>query len=292
MDLSKINLFPFFPDNAEVRGDVADYYFEVQRFDSDVAKAVAHLEKIGELENTIIVVTGDHGMPFPRCKSNLYDSGTKVPLAIRWGQKIKAGQSFKDFVSLTDLAPTFLQAAGLTAPAAMTGRSLLPALTGKGSLRKYILTGKERHVPSQESPSMEGYPSRAYRDHRYLYIRNYSPELWPNGTPLWQKATIKNTWYGDTDNGPTKSVIAELGPDSKYYQWSFSKRPTDELYDLSNDPHQLVNVATKLPELTKKYATLLTSELTASGDPRHGGPAFDFAVPTYGGGGPRYPKAR
>ena len=130
MDLSKINLFPFFPDNAEVRGDVADYYFEVQRFDSDVAKAVAHLEKIGELENTIIVVTGDHGMPFPRCKSNLYDSGTRVPLAIRWGQKIKAGQSFKDFVSLTDLAPTFLQAAGLTAPAAMTGRSLLPALTG------------------------------------------------------------------------------------------------------------------------------------------------------------------
>ncbi len=205
MDLSKIKLFSFFPDDPEVRSDVADYYFEVQRFDSDVSKAIARLEEIGELENTIIVITGDHGMPFPRCKSNLYDSGTRVPLAIRWGQKIKKGLEFKDFVSLTDLAPTFLQAASVMAPIEMTGKSLLPALTGKGELRKFILTGKERHVPSQESPSMEGYPSRSYRDHEFLYIRNYSPNLWPNGTPNWQNATIKNTWYGDTDNGPTKS---------------------------------------------------------------------------------------
>lgn len=291
MDLSKINLFPFFPDDDEVRGDVADYYFEVQRFDSDVAKAVAQLEEIGELDNTIIVVTGDHGMPFPRCKSNLYDSGTRVPLAIRWGKGMKPGKSFQDFVSLTDLAPTFLEAAGLTPPDQMTGKSLLPALTGEGSLRKHIITGKERHVPSQESPSMEGYPSRAYRDHKYLYIWNYSPELWPNGTPFWQKATIKNTWYGDTDNGPTKSFIVDLGQESKYYRWSFAKRPAEELYDLSKDPHQLVNIADQDPALTKKYAGLLTSELKASGDPRHGGPSFDFAVPTYGGGGPRFPGA-
>jgi N-sulfoglucosamine sulfohydrolase len=292
MDLSKIKIFPFFPDTDEVRSDVADYYFEVQRFDSDVAKAIAQLEKIGELDSTIIVVTGDHGMPFPRCKSNLYDSGTRVPLAIRWGDKIKPGQAFKDFVSLIDLAPTFLQAAGLSPPKEMTGKNLLPAIAGDASLRKHIITGKERHVPSQEAPSMEGYPSRSYRDHEYLYIRNYLPTLWPNGTPLWQKATIKNTWYGDTDNGPTKTVIVDLGSESKFYQWSFAKRPANELYDLSKDPHQLVNIAEAKPDLTKKYASLLTGELKTSFDPRHGGPAFDFAVSTYGGGGPRYPKQR
>jgi arylsulfatase A-like enzyme len=292
MDLSKIKLFSFFPDDPEVRGDVADYYFEVQRFDSDVAKAIARLESMGELENTIIVVTGDHGMPFPRCKSNLYDSGTRVPLAIRWGRKIKKGQEFQDFVSLTDLAPTFLQAASVKVPAKMTGKSLLPALTGEGELRKFILTGKERHVPSQETPSMEGYPSRSYRDHEFLYIRNYSPKLWPNGTPNWQKATIKNTWYGDTDNGPTKSVIVNLGPGSKFYQWSFAKRPGEELYDLGKDPDQLNNLAQKMPKIAAKYRKLLEEELEASADPRHGGPEFDFAVPTYGGGGPRFPGSR
>jgi arylsulfatase A-like enzyme len=292
MDLSKIKLFSFFPDDPEVRSDVADYYFEVQRFDSDVSKAIARLEAIGELENTIIVVTGDHGMPFPRCKSNLYDSGTRVPLAIRWGQKIKKGLEFKDFVSLTDLAPTFLQAANVTAPIEMTGKSLLPALTGKGGLRKFILTGKERHVPSQESPSMEGYPSRSYRDHNFLYIRNYSPNLWPNGTPNWKKATIKNTWYGDTDNGPTKSAIVDLGLHSKFYQWSFAKRPSEEFYDLNSDPEQLKNLAAQMPKLVAKYRNFLETELRATGDPRHGGPKFDFTEPAYTGGGPRFPGKR
>ena len=292
IDPSKIKLFSFFPNDPEIRSDVADYYFEVQRFDSDVAKAVAQLEEIGELENTIIVVTGDHGMPFPRCKSNLYDSGTRVPLAIRWGQKIKRGQVFLDFVSLTDLAPTFLQAAKVNIPKEMTGKSILSTITSKGELRKFILTGKERHVPSQENPSMEGYPSRSYRDHKFLYIRNYSPNLWPNGTPNWQKATIKNTWYGDTDNGPTKSIIVELGAKSKFYQWSFAKRPAEELYDLAKDHDQLNNIAEKTPEIVARYRKCLEEELQAAGDPRHGGPAFNFEVPTYGGGGPRFPGKR
>ena len=91
MDLSKIRLFPHYPDSLEIRGDVADYYFEVQRFDKLVSNTIAALEEAGELDNTIIVMSGDHGMPFPRCKSNNYDSGARVPLAIRWPKKIKAG---------------------------------------------------------------------------------------------------------------------------------------------------------------------------------------------------------
>ena len=105
----------------------------MQRFDRHLGRLLETLEKAGELDNTIVVVTSDNGMPFPRCKANLYDLGTHVPLAIRWPGKIKAGRIVEDFVSLEDLAPTFLEVAGLKPPAAMTGRSLLNVLTSEKS---------------------------------------------------------------------------------------------------------------------------------------------------------------
>ncbi|MDF1816200.1 MAG: sulfatase [Verrucomicrobiales bacterium] len=298
MDLSKIELFPCFPDSEEVRSDVADYYFEVERFDSDVGKAIAKLEAIGELDNTIIVVTGDHGMPFPRCKSNLYDSGTRVPLAIRWGDKVKAGQEFKKYASLIDLAPTFLDACGVEIPGEMTGRSLLPALTGGGdaALRAFILTGKERHVPSQEAPDMGGYPSRALRTDNFLYIRNYQTSRWPNGTPNWQKAAMPGNWYADTDNGPTKTYIIDNQDKDDAHRMSyalcFDKRPAEELYDLSNDPDQLVNVAgeEKYSDQLLQLSAHLSEELIAGGDPRHvESLTYDFDAQPYGGGGPKAP---
>jgi len=165
MDLSKIKLFAHFPDSNEVRSDVADYYFEVQRFDSLVGDAIKVLEESGELDNTIVVMTGDHGMPFPRCKSNNYDSGARVPLAIRWPSKVKAGTVVNDFVSLVDVAPTFYQAADLNVPSNVSGRSLLSLLVGKDkSDRSYVLHGKERHVPGQEGKDMG--PDSSHPDSR------------------------------------------------------------------------------------------------------------------------------
>ena len=157
MDLDAICLPACFPDRPEVRSDVADYYMEVQRFDREVGELLAELERRGELENTLVVMTGDHGMPFPRCKANVYDTGTRVPLAIRWPGHVAPGRSVEDFCSLTDLAPTFLAAAGLEPPEVMTGQSLMPLLEAEGSGwlelgRTHVLTGKERHVPCQEEP--------------------------------------------------------------------------------------------------------------------------------------------
>ena len=107
MDLDAIQLPAAFPDSPVTRGDVADYYWEVQRFDGLVGDAVAALEEEGLLENTIVLMTGDHGMPFPRGKSNCYDLGVRVPLAVRWpGAGGAAGRTVSDFVSLTDVAPT------------------------------------------------------------------------------------------------------------------------------------------------------------------------------------------
>ena len=134
----------------KVRTDICDYYWAVQRFDRHLGKVLKILEDAGELDSTIVVVTSDNGLPFPRCKANLYDLGTHVPLAIRWPGKIKAGRVVDDFVSLQDLAPTFMEIAGVKPPAAMTGRSLLDVLTSEkngqvDSKRDKVFIGRERH---------------------------------------------------------------------------------------------------------------------------------------------------
>jgi len=303
MDPDKVHLFGCFPDAAEVRSDVADYYFEVQRFDRLVGAAIASLEEIGELDNTFVVMTSDNGMPFPRCKSNLYDSGTRMPLAVRWPGKIKAGRTVDDFVSFTDFAPTFLEAAGLKPPAAMTGRSLMKVLTSEESgrvdpQRDFVLVGKERHCPAQEAPDMGGYPCRAIRTHEFLYIRNFRPDRWPAGTPNWRKAAFKNAWYGDCDNGPTKMYMVENRDKDelhrRLFELAFGKRPAEELYDLKIDPEQLENMAADpaYAEIRKRLDRQLVRTLQATNDPRVVGGGEKFDQYPYLGGAPGYPGAK
>jgi len=296
MDLSKIKLFAHFPDSNEVRSDVADYYFEVQRFDSLVGDAIKVLEESGELDNTIVVMTGDHGMPFPRCKSNNYDSGARVPLAIRWPSKVKAGTVVNDFVSLVDVAPTFYQAADFDVPSNVSGRSLLSLLVGKDkSDRSYVLHGKERHVPGQEGKDMGGYPTRVIRTHDFLYLHNFRPDRWPAGTPNYQMAAIKGAWLSDCDNGPTKTYMVENSDKDAHhrrlYELAFGKRTAIELYDLKKDPDQLVNIAADsgYAETVKKLKAHLFAELEKTNDPRVTGNGPDFDKFPYLGGAPKFP---
>lgn len=301
MDLSQINLFPHYPDNDVVRGDVADYYFEVQRFDADVGRFLTKLDQLGVLENTIVLMTGDHGMPFPRCKGNLYDSGARVPLAIQWPRGIKApGRVVDDFVSTTDIAPTLLEVAGIDVPDAMTGRglSMIFATDKSGRIdpeRDHVLTGKERHVMAQERPDTGGTPMRAIRTHEFLLIRNYRTDRWPAGTPHHQKAMFPGAWLADCDNGPTKTVMVANRADSEEhrlrYEWAFGKRPEFELYDVGQDPGQLSNLAAdpKYAETLKRLSDQLHRELVATEDPRalgRGDEVFD-PVP-YLGGAPKF----
>jgi arylsulfatase A-like enzyme len=301
MDLDRVHLLECFPDCAEVRSDMADYYFEVQRFDRLVGAALESLEAIGELDRTVVVMTGDNGIPFPRCKSNLYDGGTRMPLAVRWPGKVKPGRTVDDFVSFTDFAPTFLEIAGLKPPAEMTGRSLSGVFLSEKSgridpAREFVLVGKERHCPAQERPDMGGYPCRAIRTHDFLYIRNLRPDRWPAGTPDYEKAAFKGAWYGDCDNGPTKSyMIANRDKDAAHrrlYDLAFAKRPAEELYDLRKDPGQLENVAAHLQygETRQQLAKRLDDLLRASGDPRVLGGGEKFDQYPYLGGAPTYPE--
>lgn len=294
IDPAKIKLPAALPDAVETRADVADYYFEVRRFDREVGELLRKLESLGELENTIVVMTGDHGMPFPRGKANLYDLGTHVPLAIRWGDELKEpGRTSDDFVSLTDLAPTFLAAAGVPPPKEMTGRSLLSVMTQKAAAaelpRDQVFFGRERHTQSQEAPETGGYPMRGVRTAGYLYIRNFAPDRWPVGTPHYQRSVLGSAWLGDTDNGPSKTFLwlhRDEPAVRPFYALAFEKRPAEELYELSSDPDQLQNLADDPAHAAAKreLSSRLMRELKSTGDPRavEGGEKFD-RYPYYGG---------
>ena len=280
MDLSKVKVPACLPDTDTVRSDVADYLWEVQRFDREVGDIVRKIEAMGELDNTIIVVSGDNGMPFPRCKATLYDQGTRVPLAIRWGEKVQGQREVSDFVSLCDLAPTFLEAAGLKPSAQMTGRSQMPILLSKNSgqvdaTRNHVLTGVERHVYP--------YPKRAIRTNEFLYIRNFNPDKWTTGevkgrNPEYDFAvtpwpTEPGAFSFAIDPSPTKQFLRLHRGDSDikpFAELSFPRWLTEELYDLRTDPAQLTDVA-KNPEYAETLKALrkrLNTELRATRDPR------------------------
>ena len=299
MDLEKVHLFEHFPDTPTVRSDVADYYFEVERFDRELGALLAIVEAQGELENTLVVVTGDHGMPFPRCKGNLYDCGVHVPLAICWPKRVPPGRTVTDFVLLTDIAPTFLQVADVAIPEQMTGRSLLPLLTGSGTGRveadrDHVVVGRERHVPAQELDNPGGYPMRALRTDDYLYIRNFEPDRWPAGTPEYKKAYYKKSWLGDCDNSPTKTYLWNHREDPamrEKYDLSFAKRPAEELYILADDPGELRNVAgeAEYAKLKQQLSEKLTAHLIGARDPRILGSGEQFDQFPYLGGSPTWP---
>ena len=247
MKLENVTVPEFLADSEEVRTDICDYYWEIQRFDREVGQLLRILEEKGELDNTLTVVTSDNGMPFPRAKTNLYDYGTRLPLAIRWAAKVKGNRVVDDFISHTDFAPTFLEAAGVKVLKEMTGRSFMNILLSDKSgrvdrKRNRVFTALERHAWCR--PKGVGYPSRAIRTHRWLYIRNYEPDRWPAGDPDFESP--HQSVYGDIDSGPTKTYMMEHKDNpnvAPLFQLAFGKRPAEELYDVSKDPAQIHNLA-------------------------------------------------
>jgi len=262
---------PMFPDTPAVRGDLLDYYFEVQRFDQQLARLLEALEQRGELDDTILVVTSDNGMPFPRAKANLYDAGTHMPLAIRWPARIKPSTRVDALVSLTDLAPTFLEAAGLPAPEEMTGRSLVPLLTTSAKPaveRDRVFIERERHANVRRGD--RAYPGRAMRTPAYLYIRNYRPERWPAGDP---EVYFSVGPFGDIDGGPTKQLLLDRRNDPAirtFFELATAKRPAEELFDLGKDPAQIHNVVEEpaYAPIRARLRTELQTWQRTTGDPR------------------------
>lgn len=288
-DALKGRLPKFLPDVPEVREDFIDYLSEVQSLDLMVGAFLKELEKAGALDNTMIVLTGDNGVGgMPRGKCNLYDFGVQAPMMIRLPGASKGGRVVDDFVSLMDLAPTFLEAAGIQPPQAMNGRSLMPLLTSsrQGVLdpsRDCVILSRERHVPEARAGSLP-YPSRAIRTKDFLYIRNFKPDRWPMGDPIGLDGSgpepssdelISNTMvtYKDHDASPTKAYFITHRKDpaiKPLYDLAFAKRPAEELYALGSDPDQMNNVAAEARYASKKkeLAARLLKVMRDTGDPR------------------------
>lgn len=272
-DIKEDDIFDFWPKVDSVRNDLLDYAFEIEYFDAQLGKMLDQLEASGDLENTLIIVTSDNGMPFPRIKGQEYEYSNHLPLAIMWPKGIKSiGRKIENLVSFIDFAPTFLELAGISQEA-----SGMAEITGE-SLTKYffadreenfpeeatsVLIGKERHDIGR--PDDVGYPIRGLIKNGMLYLKNFKSERWPAGNP--------ETGYLNTDGGATKTVVLNsiYSPETfKYWNWSFGKREEEELYDIINDPDCLRNLAQEIEYQDKvdQMRKELISNLTAQGDPR------------------------
>ncbi|MEX2514500.1 MAG: sulfatase [Cyclobacteriaceae bacterium] len=263
----------FWPDNDSVRNDLLDYAFEIEYFDQHLQRMLEVLEEKGELENTLVVVTSDNGMPFPRVKGQGYEYSNHLPLAIMWPKGInEPGRVIEDFISFADFTPTFLEVAHIdpdsSGMAAITGKSLLDIFKSSQSgktdpSRTAVLIGKERHDIGR--PNDEGYPIRGIVTADYIYIHNFETDRWPAGNP--------ETGYLNTDGGPTKTVILNdrrVNGKSHFWDLSFGKRPTEELYHRTQDPACLNNLAllAENQNIKESLKEQLFQKLKEEGDPR------------------------
>jgi len=268
-----INVLKFWPDNDTTRNDMLDYAFEIEYFDNHLVRMLDILEKKGKLDNTIVIVTSDNGMPFPRVKGQEYEYSNHMPMAIMWGKGIKhPGRILNDYISFIDITPTILEAAGIeqqnSGMQPIEGKSfvniLLSARDGiVDKNRDHVLIGKERHDVGR--PEDTGYPIRGIISDGFLYLKNFKTNRWPAGNP--------ETGYLNCDGSPTKSVILNMrrsGQSQEFWDLSFGKRVNEELFNIVTDPDCVNNLAqdSELNSLKQKLREQLEKELLEQADPR------------------------
>lgn len=297
--LEDVKVPDFFPDHGIVRGDLLDYAVEIEWFDLHLQRMLTYLEEIGELENTIVMVTADNGMPFPRAKANGYEYGVHVPMAVRFPKNFPGGRRVDDPVSFADIAPTILELTE-TSPNGMmpiSGKSILNILRSNkegevDATKKYVFSGRERHSSSRYLNW--GYPQRVIRSKDFLLTWNIKYDRWPAGAPqrlvpgttdelyplygIDEDGIHHSPWaFTDIDAAPTKSFIIENKDEDgmgKYFEWAHAKRPEFELFDIKTDPYCLNNLSsnTQYADVEKEMKEALMQELNNSKDPRVVGP--------------------
>lgn len=284
--LEDVTVPSFLPDTPEIRSDILDYLVEIEYYDQHLGRILAQLDELGELDNTLVIVTSDNGMSFPRAKANCFEFGTHMPLAISWPKRIPGNRVVDDLVGFVDLTTTIMDAAGVPDPKdipPMVGRSIMNILTSSRQglidpTRKYVYSARERHSSSRYNNLT--YPQRSIRTQDFLFIRNFAPDRWPAGDP---QEIDKNGnlgpmhgAYHDIDACPSLDFLVEHRDDpkiSQYFHWAVDKRPAEELYDIRNDPSCLVNLATnpKYAETRQQLSRHLNQYLKETGDPRMNG---------------------
>lgn len=263
LDPSKVKVPAFLPDTPEIRDDILDYCYEIQWFDQHLGRMLDLLEAVGELDNTLVIVTSDNGMAFPRAKANCYEYGIHMPLAVSWPAETVAGRTVDDLVNLVDLTATIYDASQVEPPSdtPIVGKSVRNILGSDRSgivdeSRDAVYSGRERHSSSRFNSL--GYPQRCIRTQDYLYIHNFRAERWPAGPGQKFEVPSKNApsrdltlgpmhgGYHDIDACPSLSFLIDQRDDAeigKFLGLAVDRRPSEELFDIRNDPSCLNNLA-------------------------------------------------
>jgi arylsulfatase A-like enzyme len=226
-----VELPPYYPDTPEIRQDIARHYNNIHTMDLRVGALLEELERSGRADDTIVIWTTDHGDGLPRAKRELFDSGIRVPMIIRWPEKYRPadavlGSIDHRLISFVDLGPQILAWAGVrvpeTSPGAMHGRPFL-----ERTRRDYVYAARDR---IDEFPDRQ----RAVRDHRYKYIHNDYP-----GMP----GVMRTEFRQNLSIMRSLAAEFEAGRMNKVQRLWFEPRGVEELYDLQRDPHEVDNRA-------------------------------------------------
>jgi arylsulfatase A-like enzyme len=234
-DPAKLKLPVFYPDTQLVREDFARYYDEIARFDGDFGEIMAELQKRALSDNTLVMFMGDNGAAQFRGKGTLYEFGIHIPLLARWPGKIKPGSTSRELISGEDLAPTFLEAAGVSVPKDMTGKSFLKLLRGEPHEgRRYVFAERGAHGTGLPNHSAAFDLGRCVVTQKHKLIYN----------ALWQLPYTPVDFAGDAFWKEVQQMHKEgkLAPELSRLYFS-PTRPMFELFDLENDPAELKNLA-------------------------------------------------
>ncbi|CAD73507.1 probable arylsulfatase A [Rhodopirellula baltica SH 1] len=213
---------PYYPEHPITRADWSNYLATIEVMDQKVGGVLDRLESEGISENTLVIFFGDHGRPHVRGKQWLYEGGLHTPLIVRWPAKLAEASQESGMATLLDLVPTTLQAAGIEPPE-LPGKSLLK---NQWAGHEYIFAARDR---CGDAPDR----IRSVRNERYKYIRNFHPEK-----PYLQLSSYKKLSY------PVETLMKVLHEEGQWDSpFMAENRPEEELYDLSNDPHELHNLA-------------------------------------------------
>jgi arylsulfatase A-like enzyme len=226
-DLEAVEVPPYLRDTERTRRAIARQYDNVARSDEWVGELLDRLDESGLAEETIVVVWSDHGEGLPRRKRWPYDSGTHIPLIVRWPGEIQAGTVTDGLVSTVDLGPSTLAACGLDVPEYVDGRPFFgPDATAD---REYVFATRDRYDESYDMV-------RSVRDDRYRYVRHYYHE---QPYVLWLPYRNRHPAMRDLLAGHAAGTLTDVQA-----QWLADSRPVEELYDLRTDPHEVHNLAT------------------------------------------------
>lgn len=235
-DPAKATLPPYYPDTPVVRRDWARYYDNITAMDYIVADILRQLEEDGLAQETIVFFWGDHGRGLPRGKRNVYDSGIRVPLIVRWPGKVAAGTTSDELVSLFDLGPTALSLAGVPVPAHMQAQAILGPQ--KKAPRRYAFAHRDR---MDEAHDMV----RSVIDQRYHYIRNFHPDRTsaPYIDYLEEMPTMQELrrLFKEHFNALGPNYGKALTPEQLAFL--LPTKPVEELYEVTTDRHEVKNLA-------------------------------------------------